>query len=163
MQLDSHLLYNKTTDKAGYIMSTRCWLGESTVYNDLSGKEQESFNSARLKSVMTKWGYLEAFTINGDKWGADILFYRSADGEVLKVQLKGRPVLDKHYCGKDIHIAFEDKISSTWYVYPHDELMERVLDTGRLTGTQSWDSRGGWSWSYIPAWLDKIICRWSIS
>ena len=139
-----------------------CWLGESTSYKDLGSKEQESFNSARLKSVMTKWGYLEAFTINGDKWGADILFYRSSDGAVLKVQLKGRPFLDKHYCGKDIHIAFEDKTTQVWYVYPHDDLMEVVLKSGRLLGTQSWDTRGSWSWSYIPKWLGKIITKWTI-
>ena len=77
-----------------------CWLGKRTVYSNLSGKEQESFNSARLKSVMASWGYLEAFTVNGDKCGADLLFYRSYDGSVLKVQLKGRPTLDKKYSGK---------------------------------------------------------------
>jgi len=139
-----------------------CWLGESTTYKDLGSKEQESFNSARLKSVMANWGYLEAFTINGDKRGADILFYRSSDGAVLKVQLKGRPVLDKHYYGKDIHIAFEDKAACVWYVYPHDELMNTVLKSGRLSGTKSWDERGSWSWSYVPQWLEKVISKWSI-
>ena len=130
------------------------------VYDSLGSKEQESFNASQLKAVMSHWGYLEAFSINGDKWGADILFYRSHDGDVLKVQLKGRPVLDKHYTGKDIYIAFEDKRSKTWYLYPHDDVMNQVIGTGRLVGTESWDNHGGWSWSYSPAWLSKILMQW---
>jgi hypothetical protein len=139
-----------------------CWLGEHIVYDCLGSKEQESFNASQLKSVMANWGYLEAFNINGDKWGADIIFYRSSDGDVLKVQLKGRPVLDKHYIGKEIYIAFEDKSSETWYVYNHDEIMEQVLESGRLVGTKSWDSRGGWSWSYCPGWLSSMLSKWKI-
>ena len=111
---------------------------------------------------MANWGYLEAFTVNGDKWGADILFYRSSDATVMKVQLKGRPFLDRHYCGKDIYVAFQDKTSSKWYVYPHDDVMNAVLSTGRLVGTKSWDVKGSWSWSYIPPWLGEIIAEWEI-
>jgi hypothetical protein len=139
------------------------WLGERVIYSELSGKEQESFNSARLKALMTNWGYLESFTVNGDKWGPDIIFYRSSDGSVLKVQLKGRPVLDKHYFGKDIYVAFEDKITATWYVYSHDDVLNEVLETGRLIGTESWNVKGGWSWSYIPSWLNAVLDKWIIA
>ena len=139
------------------------WLGERVNYSELSGKEQESFNSAKLKSIMTNWGYLESFTVNGDKWGPDIIFYRSSDGNILKVQLKGRPVLDKHYCGKDIHVAFEDKTTSTWYVYSHDEVLDNVIHAGKLAGTKSWDIHGAWSWSYIPVWLSVILEKWIIT
>jgi len=140
-----------------------CWLGEKVSYDCLGAKEQESFNASQLKAVMSNWGYLEAFNINGDKWGADILFYRSSDGKVLKVQLKGRPVLDKHYVGKDIYIAFEDKNTKTWYLYPHDDVMVQVIESGRLVGTESWDKRGGWSWSYSPKWLGEILSQWSVT
>ena len=60
----------------------KCHLGKAVRYELLSGKEQESFNAAHLKSLMASWGYLEAFGVNGDKHGADLLFYRSSDGNV---------------------------------------------------------------------------------
>jgi len=144
-------------------MINQCWLGKSIEYGNLSGKEQESFNSAKLKSIMANWGYLEAFNVNGDKWGADLLFYRSSDGNVLKVQLKGRPVLNRHYCEKEVYVAFEDKNTCKWYVYPHDKVMNDILSTGRLVGTKSWDLKGGWSWSYCPPWLEKILEPWEVT
>ena len=144
------------------VVKENCWMGDSVAYEELSGKEQESFNSAILKSVMAKGGYLEAFTVNGDKWGADLLFYRSSDGNVMKVQLKGRPFLSKKYCNKDIYIAFPDKDRCRWFVYSHDDVMNAVLSTGRLVGTKSWDVQGGWSWSYIPPFLEEILAEWEI-
>jgi hypothetical protein len=140
-----------------------CWLGTMIDYDKLSGKEQESFNSTKLRAAMSDWGYLESFIVNGDKWGPDILFYKSSDATIMKVQLKGRPFLDRHYCEKDIHIAFQDRENSEWYVYPHDDIMAKVLATGRLVGTKSWDIKGSWSWSYIPPWLGDILNPWKIS
>tara|TARA_R110000851_G_scaffold13767_1_gene47026 strand:+ start:211 stop:648 length:438 start_codon:yes stop_codon:yes gene_type:complete len=140
-----------------------CWLGDQVVYDELGGKEKESYNSARLKAIMAKWGYLEAFNVNGDKWGADLLFYRSSDGDVLKVQLKGRATVDKHYENKDIYIAFEDKILGKWFLYAHDDVMNQILHTDRLVGTESWDVNGGWSWNKSPIWLLEILKEWEIT
>ena len=140
-----------------------CWLGDPVVYEDLSGKEQESYNAASLMSQMAEWGYLEGQKINGDKWGADILFYRSSDSSVLKVQLKGRVTLSKHYSGKDIHIAFKSKKCGSWFLYSHDQVLKEVLARGHLSGTQSWDVTGGWSWHNEPAWLREILNSWCIT
>ena len=94
-----------------------CWLGKRVKYENLSGKEKESYNTAKLRSLMSEWGYLEAFAVNGDKHGADLLFYRASDGNILKVQLKGRATLNKAYVGKGIFIAFQHKKTGDWYVY----------------------------------------------
>jgi hypothetical protein len=140
----------------------QCHLGKAVRYEQLSGKEQESFNAAHLKSLMATWGYLEAFVVNGDKHGADLLFYRSSDGNVLKVQLKGRPTIHKEYANKDIYVAYEDKKTGKWYVYNHDTIMNEILALGKCAGTQSWDERGSWSWSSSPAWLATIMKKWIV-
>jgi hypothetical protein len=140
----------------------QCHLGMAVQYQQLSGKEQESYNAAHLKSLMASWSYLEAFVVNGDKHGADLLFYRSFDGHVLKVQLKGRPTIGKAYAGKDIYVAYEDKTTRTWYVYDHDTVMEEILSLGKCAGADSWDVKGSWSWSSPPAWLRNILKNWVV-
>lgn len=139
-----------------------CWLGPKVQYKSLSGKEKESYNTAKLKSTMADWGYLEAFTINGDKHGADLLFYRSTDGDVMKVQLKGRPTLSKSYTGKGIYVAFQDKGTGKWFMYNHDEILGTVLDLGKLEGTVSWEQAGSWSWSSTPDWLQTVLAKWAV-
>ena len=143
-------------------MVNNCWLGKPVRYEKLSGKEQESYNTAHLQSLMADWGYLECARVNGDKHGADLLFYRSTDSNVLKVQLKGRPTLNKSYAGKGIYVAFEDKQKKKWYVYDHDVVMNAALDQKKMTGTQSWEERGSWSWSYQPRWLENLLKDWEI-
>jgi hypothetical protein len=141
---------------------SNCWLGDRVQYKLLSGKEQESYNAAHLKQLMATYGYLEAFTINGDKHGADLLFYRSSDSHVLKVQLKGRATINKLYAGKELYIAFNDKSTGIWYVYPHDEVMAEVLTLGKCSGTTSWEDKGSWSWPGLPVWLKNTLKNWII-
>ena len=38
--------------------------------------------------------------------GVDFIFYRESDGEIRKVQLKGRWPIDRKYVGRDIWVAF---------------------------------------------------------
>ena len=139
-----------------------CWLGDKIQYSSLSGKEKESYNTAKLRSAMADWGYLEAFTVNGDKHGADLLFYRSNDGNVMKVQLKGRPTLSKSYRGKGIFVAFQDKSTGQWYMYDHDKILGTALDLGKLKGTVSWEKAGSWSWSSTPDWLHTVLKDWEV-
>ena len=139
-----------------------CWLGDRVSYRELSGKEQESYNAAKLRALMAEWGYLESVTVNVDKHGADLLFYRSSDGCILKVQLKGRPTLAKAYKDKDIYVAFQDKKTGSWYVYNHDVVLEQTLEQGKLAGSKSWDIQGSWSWSAIPSWLHTTLMDWRI-
>ena len=112
---------------------------------------------------MSEWGYLEGHKVNGDKWGADLLFYRSEDGDVMKVQLKGRVTLSRHYRGKGIHVAYRNRATGEWYLYNHDIILDEVLALGHLKGTKSWEEKGGWSWSSNPTWLQNLIDPWNIT
>ena len=138
------------------------WLGKPVVYKDLVGKEQEAYNATKLAAIMANYGYLESTKISGDKWGADLLFYRSSDTDVKKVQLKGRVTFNRHYIGKNLHIAFPDE--DGWYVYPHDTLVDEAQSISSWSKTLSWTSEsGGYSWNSPPAWLKKLLKPWKIS
>ena len=141
--------------------SSSC-LGAPVQYDALSSKEQEAYNAAHLMGVMACRGYLESFKINGDKHGADLLFYRSSDTHVLKVQLKGRPTLGKEYEGKDLHIAYPDRKNDCWYIYPHDVVMQATLDLGKMAGTVSWEIAGLYSWGGPPKWMGDILSPYRV-
>ena len=138
------------------------WLGKTIEYERLSGKEQESYNASKLSAIMSEYGYLECARINGDKWGADLLFYRASDADVKKVQLKGRATFSKHYTGKDLYVAYPD--TDGWYMYPHDELVAAAHPASSWSKTLSWMSEeGGYSWNVTPMWLKKLLNSWKIS
>ena len=139
-----------------------CWLGSIVSYDEMESKGQESYNSAKLISIMAEYGYLECAKISDDKWGADMLFYRPNDADVKKVQLKGRATFCKHYLEKDIYIAYPD--TNGWYLYPHDETVEIAKQNTTWSQTLSWMSdSGGYSWHTTPMWLQKILSPWQIS
>ena len=142
---------------------SKCWLGSEIEYENLSNKEQESFNSVHLMREMSKWGYLDSTKINGDKHGADLLFYRAQDADVKKIQLKGRATFDKKYEGKNLYVAFQDKRKNEWYVYPHDVIVNQAIHTSSWALSKSWKEEGGYSWNNIPAWLEDILKPWKIT
>jgi len=139
-----------------------CWLGQKVQYDFLSPKEQESFNTVHLMTTMAKWGYLESTRINGDKHGADLLFYRAKDSDVKKIQLKGRPTFDKKYQGKNLYIAFQEKKSGDWYVYPHDDIIKKAQYISSWALSKSWQEMGAYSWNTLPLWLSEILEEWKI-
>ena len=140
----------------------KSWLGKTIEYESLSGKEQESYNASKLSAIMSEYGYLECARINGDKWGADLLFYRASDADVKKVQLKGRVTFSKHYTGKQLYIAYPD--IDGWYMYPHDDLVDQAGSLSSWQETMSWfRPDGGYSWNVTPMWLKNILEPWKIS
>jgi hypothetical protein len=87
--------------------------------------------------------------------GADFIA-QHLDGETfLKVQLKGRLVFDRKYIGKQLHIAFYD--SERWYVYPHDELLQRVLLETNVGQTRSWIDVGLYSFPNLSRQLREML------
>ncbi|MBA37486.1 MAG: hypothetical protein CMN61_03350 [Sphingobium sp.] len=74
--------------------------------------------------------------------GVDFILYNEQTGDVRKVQLKGRWMIDKKYLSRDIWIAFHDR--GHWYLAPHDELASMAADYG-FTATSSWIDGGAYS------------------
>lgn len=101
---------------------------------------REVINRNALVSVALAKGY-NAFLPVYDG-GVDFILYRESDGEVLKVQLKGRWMIDKKYIGRDIWIAFH--LSGRWYIAPHDTMVS-IGDKAGFTATKSWIDAGAYS------------------
>ena len=128
-------------------------------YNELNARQKESYNFHKVAAVLAEFGF-SSMWLNDDWQGADFIAVH-LDGETfLRVQLKGRLTFDRKYDNKDIYIAFyEDK---QWYLYPHDELRDLVLEEGKMAGSKSWDKRGGYSWPKIPKNIRHILERYKI-
>ncbi len=72
-----------------------------------------------------------------DDWrGADFIAQHMDGVTFLKIQLKGRLTLDRKYQGRDLQICFRS--GDEWYLYPHDVVMEQILASSTIGGTESW-------------------------
>jgi len=123
-------------------------------YRNLNSKQKENYNFHKLAAVLADYGY-SSMWLNDDWQGADFIANHINGETFLRVQLKGRLTIDKKYCEKDIHIAFRD--DNDWYFYPHDELMNKLLENSFMAGCASWDDKGWYSWPSIPKKIKDII------
>ena len=123
-------------------------------YKNLNSKQKENYNFHKLAAVLADYGY-SSMWLNDDWKGADFIANHINGETFLRVQLKGRLTFNKKYCEKDIHVAFRD--GNDWYFYPHDELMNKLLENSFMAGSASWDDKGGYSWPSIPKKIKDII------
>jgi hypothetical protein len=100
---------------------------------------REVINRNALVSLALERGY-NAFLPVYDG-GVDFILYRESDGDLRKVQLKGRWYIDKKYLGRNIWIAFHD--AGRWYLAPHDELVA-IGDQFGFTSSPSWLQGGAY-------------------
>ena len=73
--------------------------------------------------------------------GADFIA-QHAGGDFLKVQLKGRLIVDTKYKDKDIWICFRHL--STWYLYEHDIFLKWALRNTNNSRTKGWKNIADW-------------------
>lgn len=123
-------------------------------YAALNARQQENYNFHKIAARLADFGYTSMRLID-DFEGADFIALH-VDGEtMLRVQLKGRLGVDRKYMGRGVHIAF--RLDDRIYLYPHDELVERLEAEGRMTGTVSWDEKGAYHWPRPPLWARAIL------
>ena len=85
--------------------------------------------------------------------GVDFILYRERDGELRKVQLKGRWTIDKKYERRDIWIAF--KYQEQWYMMPHDEMVRLSPDALK---TKAWNEIETYHRPHLSKeWLDYAL------
>jgi hypothetical protein len=123
---------------------------EKIKYVNLNAKQKENYNFHKVASALADYGF-NSMRLNDDWQGADFIAIK---GEMmLKVQLKGRFVLDKKYEGKDIYIAYiENKIIK---LYNHDFALKKIL--GKINDTKSWVEFGSYSWPKTPQRFEEYI------
>ena len=133
---------------------------ERATYSELNSRQKENYNIQKVAARMADYGF-NCLRLTDDWQGADFIACH-IDGETfLKVQLKGRLVIDKKYLGKGIHIAFV--LGDDCYIYDHDALV-RHLDENGLIGAESvtWHEKGLRSWPRPPFWALTDLSEYRI-
>lgn len=121
-------------------------------YSRLNSKQKENYNFHKVASVLANYGF-NSMRLNDDWRGADFISVHISNGEMIKVQLKGRFTIDKKYIGKDLYIAFiEDDIIK---LYLHDDAITVIQEN--IKNSISWKEKGLYSWGKTPKSYDSII------
>lgn len=128
------------------------------AYAKLNARQKENFNFQKVSAVLADYGFV-TFRLSDDWQGADFIALR-VSGEVLRVQLKSRLAFFEKYRNKGLHVAFAD--GDTWYLYPHDELLDKVLSKTKIKASASWES-GGYTLSRLSKQLRELLEQYRIT
>lgn len=120
-------------------------------YEDLNSQQKENFNFLKVSAVLADYGFM-TLRLTDDWQGADFIA-QHIDGETF---LKGRLSFDRKYCGKELYVAFRDG-AGAWYLYPHDELLKKVLRGTGISDTVSWSKRGGYPFRRLSRQLKEML------
>ena len=112
---------------------------QKVKYENLTAKQKEIFNFQKVAALLADYGF-NCIKLDDDWKGADFLAYHK-EGETLKVQLKGHGIgIYKKYEGKDLWMCFF--ADGSWYLIPHDKLIEIMGDRTNWLNTKSWEEDG---------------------
>lgn len=132
---------------------------EKITYANLNARQKENFNFQKVSAVLADYGFM-TIRLSDDWNGADFIALH-VNGETLKVQLKGRLTFSKKYQGKDLWVCF--RRGNDLYLYPHDELLERVLATTNIANTSSWMNEGGYSFPDISPDFQTVLAPYRLA
>ena len=133
---------------------------ERTNYDELNSKQKEIYNFHKVASVLADYGF-NCIKLSDDWQGADFLAYHKDGDQTLKVQLKGRMLIDRKYIGKNLYMCF--RIGDIWHLILHDELMRIVEEILPETfETLSWE-RGTYSWPRPPKQVRERLSRFALN
>lgn len=116
---------------------------------------REVINRNALVSAALESGYNAYLPVYDG--GVDFILYREEDGDLKKVQLKGRWYIDRKYVGRDIWIAFHHE--DHWYIAPHDELV-KLGERFQFTETRSWKEGGAYSCPRLSRAMLEAIAQY---
>ena len=115
-------------------------------YEDLNSRQRENFNFHKIAAVLADYGF-SSIRLNDDWQGADFIAQHIDGNTFVKVQLKSRCTIDKKYLGKGLFIAFPH--NSSWFLYPHDELVSHLISSSNVANTESWITSGSYHFNSI--------------
>jgi hypothetical protein len=124
------------------------------AYSSLNSRQQEAFNFQKVSAVLADYGFI-TIRLTSDWRGADFIAQHLDGTMFLKVQLKGRCTFDKKYIGRDLHVCFP--AGDAWFLYPHDELLDRVLAETGIAETDAWKTQGGYSFPRLSMKLRRLL------
>ena len=123
-------------------------------YAKLNARQKETYNFHRVAGRLAEYGY-NSILLSDDWKGADFIAYHNDGERFYRVQLKGRMTIDRKYVGMGLYIAFVD--GDRVYVYPHDEMAERIEAAGNVSSSVSWSKHRSYSWPGVPKWLRALL------
>ena len=130
-----------------------------TPYAELNARQKENFNFQKVSAVLAEYGFV-TFRLSDDWQGADFIALHIS-GEVLRVQLKSRLTFSRKYQGKNLHVAFAS--GEIWYLYDHDELLAKVLESKSIGTTRSWLDHGLYSFPGLSKELANLLQDYRIT
>jgi hypothetical protein len=115
-------------------------------YSDLKSRQKEIFNFQQVAGLLAVYGF-NCIKLSDDWQSADFLAYHKDGKHTLKVQLKSRISINKHYKRKSLYIAFpvgQDAFSRDWYLIEHAALVALVTKHAKSwLKSKSWTKRDG--------------------
>ena len=123
-------------------------------YSQLNAKQKENYNFQKLSAILADYGFV-TMRLTDDWKGADFVAVHIDGQTLIRVQLKGRLTFDKKYIGKDLYIAFESE--GTWFLYPHDNVLNEVLANTEIGNTKSWMQRGCYSFPRMSKTMKPVL------
>jgi hypothetical protein len=127
-------------------------------YADLNARQKESYNFAKVSAVLADYGYITMRLI--DDWQSADFIAQHRDGPFIKVQLKSRMSFGRKYKGKDVYIAF--RLRDEWYLYPHDDVLKRVLRLTTIGRTRSWNRNGRYTFPTLTVRMQQVLRGYKI-
>jgi hypothetical protein len=122
--------------------------------SDLNPRQKENYNFQKVSSILADYGFM-TMRLSDDWQGADFIA-QHIDGETfLRVQLKSRLTFSIKYHKKDIYAAFLHK--EDLYLYPHDELLQLILEKTNVEHTDSWKKDGEYSFPKLSSQIKELL------
>ena len=128
-------------------------------YCDLNARQKENYNFLKVSAVLADYGFVTR-RLSDDWQGADFIAQHVNGETFLKVQLKSRLSFAEKYRGKNLYIAFCS--GEDCYLFPHDELLDRVLAETNVGTTVSWLEQRGYSFPELSRQMQKMLAPYSI-
>lgn len=128
-------------------------------YGKLNSRQKETYNFHRVAGRLAEYGY-NSILLSDDWLGADFIAYHNDGERFYRVQLKGRMTIDNKYVGKGLYIAFVD--GDRVYVYPHDEMGDRIEAAGKVSSSVSWSKYRSHSWPSVSKWMRELLNEFEV-
>lgn len=129
-------------------------------YKNLNTKQKESYNYQKISAVLADYGFT-TIKLDDDWQNADFIAKHINGDDFVKIQLKSRLCFYKKYLNKNLYICFRDK--NDWYLYNHDELLEKVSGLHKFSNSKSWKDKDGYSFSGLKPELRKLLNDYKIN
>lgn len=105
---------------------------ETVLYQNLTPKQKEAFNFAKLSAVMADYGF-QCYPLWDDDSGVDFHALHGPSGRVLPVQQKSALSVHRKYEGKGLWTMFH--VEQVWYLIEHDRLRDILAELTNALNT----------------------------